>query len=72
MSIVTWGVLLTLFSSFISALPNVAYEKVLKTEGEDQWVNNIQVTRHHLLYSSSPTHPPLLLLSSYPSLSLAH
>lgn len=39
-----WGVGLTLFSSFISALPNVAYEKVLKTEGENQWVNNVQVT----------------------------
>ncbi len=43
-SVVWWGVGLTLFSSFISALPNVAYEKVLKTEGENQWVNNIQVT----------------------------
>ena len=43
-SAVWWGVALTLFSSFISALPNVAYEKVLKTEGENQWVNNLQVT----------------------------
>jgi len=43
-SVVWWGIGLTLFSSFISALPNVAYEKVLKTEGENQWVNNIQVT----------------------------
>ena len=41
---VMWGVGLTLFSSFISALPNVAYEKVLKTEGQNQWVNNLQVT----------------------------
>merc|ERR1719387_939527 len=43
-SAVMWGVSLTLFSSFISALPNVYYEKVLKTEGENQWVNNLQVT----------------------------
>eukprot|EP00965_Chrysotila_dentata_P193059 6175516-Pleurochrysis_carterae.AAC.2 len=42
-SAVLWGAGLTLFSSFISALPNVAYEKVLKTEGENQWVNNVQV-----------------------------
>lgn len=41
---VSWGVIIVLFSSFISALPNVAYERVLKTEGENQWVNNIQVT----------------------------
>jgi len=41
---ILWGVALTLFSSFISALPNVAYEKVLKTEGENQFVNNVQVT----------------------------
>jgi len=39
-----WGAILVLFSSFISALPNVAYEKVLKTEGANQWVNNIQIT----------------------------
>ena len=44
MTMVYWGAILTLFSSFISALPNVAYERVLKTEGENQWVNNIQVT----------------------------
>ena len=43
MPLVYWGAALTLFSSLISALPNVAYEKVLKTEGENQWVNNIQV-----------------------------
>ena len=53
MSIVTWGVLLTLFSSLISALPNVAYEKVLKTEGENQWVNNIQVTVWIMLWISA-------------------
>jgi len=41
---VSWGAILVLFSSFISALPNVAYERVLKKEGENQWVNNIQVT----------------------------
>ncbi|KAL3912887.1 MAG: hypothetical protein SGPRY_008179 [Prymnesium sp.] len=40
---VWYGVALVLFSSFISALPNVYYEKVLKTEGENQWVNNVTV-----------------------------
>jgi UDP-sugar transporter A1/2/3 len=41
---VLWGAALVLFSSFVSALPNVAYERKLKTEGENVWVNNIQVT----------------------------
>jgi UDP-sugar transporter A1/2/3 len=62
MPLVYWGAALTLFSSLISALPNVAYEKVLKTEGENQWVNNIQVcacvsalpARRRLLLSLSP------------------
>ena len=31
-SAVYWAAFLTLFSSFISALPNVVYEKVLKAE----------------------------------------
>lgn len=44
MSPVLWGSLLVLFANFMSALPNVAYERVLKTEGENQWVNNIKVT----------------------------
>jgi len=39
-----WAAGLVLFSSFISALPNVYYEKVLKTEGQNEWVNNVQVT----------------------------
>lgn len=39
-----WACGLVLFSSFISALPNVAYEKKLKTEGENQWVNNVQAS----------------------------
>ena len=43
-SAVYWAAFLTLFSSFISALPNVVYEKVLKAEGANQWVNNVQVT----------------------------
>ena len=41
-----------IFSSFISALPNVAYEKVLKTEGQNQWVNNVQVTAWITLWVS--------------------
>jgi len=49
---VWYGVALVLFSSFISALPNVAYEKVLKTEGENQWVNNVQVTVWIMLWVS--------------------
>ena len=55
------GAALTLFSSFISALPNVAYEKVLKTEGENQWVNNIQVTVWIMLWIAAANYgwPPL-------------
>ena len=41
-----------IFSSFISALPNVAYEKILKTEGQNQWVNNVQVTAWITLWVS--------------------
>ena len=41
---VLWGVFLVLFSSFISALPNVTYEKVLKSKGENQYANNLLVT----------------------------
>jgi UDP-sugar transporter A1/2/3 len=47
-----WACGLVLFSSFISALPNVAYEKKLKTEGENQWVNNVQVTAWITLWVS--------------------
>ncbi len=43
-SAVLYGVFLVLFSSFISALPNVSYEKVLKSEGENQYANNLLVT----------------------------
>jgi UDP-sugar transporter A1/2/3 len=57
-SAIYYGVALTLFSSFISALPNVAYEKVLKTEGESQWVNNIQVRRLRARRRSLPSFPP--------------
>ncbi len=55
-----WGVGLTLFSSFISALPNVYYEKVLKTEGENQWVNNIQVTIWIMTWVSLASLLPLM------------
>jgi len=47
-----WAAGLVIFSSFISALPNVYYEKVLKTEGENQWVNNVQVTAWITLWVS--------------------
>jgi len=59
-SVIWWGVGLTLFSSFISALPNVAYEKVLKTEGENQWVNNVQVTVWIMLWIQAASLLPLL------------
>lgn len=57
---VWYGVGLVLFSSFISALPNVYYEKVLKTEGENQWVNNVQVTVWIMLWVSLSNLMPTL------------
>ena len=53
-----WACGLVIFSSFISALPNVAYEKVLKTEGQNQWVNNVQVTAWITLWVSLNTMRP--------------
>ncbi|KAH8046925.1 pyrimidine nucleotide-sugar transmembrane transporter [Aureococcus anophagefferens] len=35
---------LTVLGALLSAVPNVWYEKILKTEGEDEWARNIQVT----------------------------
>jgi UDP-sugar transporter A1/2/3 len=61
MSTVMWmGVASVLFSSFISALPNVYYEKVLKTEGENQWVNNLQVTVWIMLWIAAASYLPAL------------
>jgi len=39
-----YGGILTLLGAALSALPNVYYEKVLKTEGQNQWSKNIQLT----------------------------
>jgi len=39
-----YGGMLTLLGAALSALPNVYYEKVLKTDGENQWAKNIQLT----------------------------
>jgi len=39
-----WGGFLTFAGSLLSALPNVYYEKVLKTKGQSQWSSNIQLT----------------------------
>jgi len=39
-----YGGILTLLGAALSALPNVHYEKVLKTRKESQWVMNIQIT----------------------------
>lgn len=39
-----YGGFLTVLGALLSALPNVWYEKLLKTEGEDEWVRNVQVT----------------------------
>ena len=35
---------LTVLGALLSAVPNVWYEKILKTEGEDEWARNVQVT----------------------------
>ena len=63
-SAIYWGAILTIFSSFISALPNVAYERVLKTEGQNQWVNNVQVTVWIMLWIGVANYavPPLKAL----------
>ncbi|KAJ1457385.1 nucleotide-sugar transporter-domain-containing protein [Pelagophyceae sp. CCMP2097] len=39
-----YGGVVTVIGALLSALPNVWYEKLLKTEGEDEWVRNFQVT----------------------------
>ena len=39
-----YGGFLTVLGALLAALPNVAYEKLLKTKGEDEWVRNVQVT----------------------------
>lgn len=39
-----YGGFLTILGALLSSLPNVWYEKLLKTEGEDEWVRNVQVT----------------------------
>jgi len=39
-----YGGFLTLAGALLSAFPNVYYEKVLKTKGQNQWVRNIQLT----------------------------
>lgn len=35
---------LTVAGALLSAAPNVWYEKILKTDGEDEWARNVQVT----------------------------
>ena len=54
-----WGAALVLFSSFISALPNVAYEKVLKTEGEVRPPLACQHPSPCARHSRAGTPPPL-------------
>jgi len=39
-----WGGFLALTGALLSALPNVYYEKVLKTKGRNQWTSNMQLT----------------------------
>mmetsp|Transcript_15313 Transcript_15313/g.22998 ORF Transcript_15313/g.22998 Transcript_15313/m.22998 type:complete len:417 (+) Transcript_15313:42-1292(+) len=39
-----YGGFLTVLGALLAALPNVWYEKILKTKGEDEWVRNLQVT----------------------------
>ena len=39
-----YGGFLTVLGALLAALPNVWYEKLLKTKGEDEWVRNVQVT----------------------------
>jgi hypothetical protein len=39
-----YGGALTVLGAALSALPNVYYEKVLKTKGQNQWAKNVQLT----------------------------
>ena len=39
-----YGGFVTVLGALLSALPNVWYEKLLKTKGQDEWVRNFQVT----------------------------
>lgn len=39
-----YGALFTVLGALLSALPNVYYEKILKTKGQNLWAKNIQVT----------------------------
>eukprot|EP00613_Pedinella_sp_CCMP2098_P075481 CAMPEP_0171952992 /NCGR_PEP_ID=MMETSP0993-20121228/93739_1 /TAXON_ID=483369 /ORGANISM="non described non described, Strain CCMP2098" /LENGTH=278 /DNA_ID=CAMNT_0012598571 /DNA_START=128 /DNA_END=961 /DNA_ORIENTATION=- len=39
-----YGGALTVAGAALSALPNVYYEKMLKKEGQNQWVKNVQLT----------------------------
>ena len=39
-----YGGALTVAGAALSALPNVYYEKVLKSEGQNQWAKNVQLT----------------------------
>merc|ERR1712176_372373 len=46
------GCLLTAFCALVAALPNVFYEKLLKTESTDQWVANIQLTTWVIIWAA--------------------
>merc|ERR1711971_919364 len=39
-----YGGFLTLLGALLSALPNVYYEKMIKTKGLNMWAQNMQVT----------------------------
>lgn len=44
------GCALTVLSALISALPNVFYERLLKSEGKNEWVANLQLTTSILFW----------------------
>lgn len=47
------GCLLTILCALVAALPNVFYEKLLKTEETDEWVANIQLTTWVIFWAAA-------------------
>lgn len=68
-----YGGVLTILGALLSALPNVYYEKILKTKGQNQWAKNMQLTfwiSFWLLIVGSPAAVQSMLQGGVASVSL--